>query len=375
MSIDVLELAKELISRPSVTPGDGGCQDLIAALLEDLGFETRRLPFGPVSNLWARLGSTPPLFVFAGHTDVVPSGPLDLWDSPPFEPSIRDGYLYGRGAADMKGGLAAMLGAAAEFVQSGALQGSIGFLITSDEEGDAIDGTGRVLGVLAEEGQLPDYCLVGEPSSLSSLGDQLRHGRRGSMNAVLKLRGVQGHVAYPHLAANAIAMAGKVIQALDEETWDQATDDFPATNLEFSNIASGTGALNVIPGELTAKFNFRFGPTHTPSELRERAKALIAAHCGDFDIEWHTSALPFLTEDSQFKARVSEAVRKVTGQSPKLDTGGGTSDARFFAAKGCPVIELGPCNETIHKVNECVSVADLAKLTRVYLEVLRCLVA
>lgn len=375
MSRTALELSKALIARPSVTPEDAGCQDLIADFLKELGFATRRMPFGPVSNLWARLGSSAPLFVFAGHTDVVPSGPEEDWQSPPFEPSLRDGYLFGRGAADMKGGIAAMLAATGEFLKSETCTGSIGFLITSDEEGDAVDGTRRVLEVLAEEGQLPDYCLVGEPSSMHSVGDQLRHGRRGSMSGVLQVRGVQGHVAYPHLAANPITMAAKAIQALKQAVWDEATPDFPATNLEFSNISSGTGASNVIPGELSAHFNFRFAPGSTASTLRERATALIAAECRDFHIEWTTSALPFLTEDSEFKRHMAAAVRRVTKRDPIFDTGGGTSDARFFAAHACPVIELGPCNETIHQVNECVRVDDLNTLTRIYLEVLKCLVA
>lgn len=375
MSPTALALSKALIARRSVTPDDAGCQDLIADLLEGLGFSTRRLPFGPVSNLWARFGTSSPLFVFAGHTDVVPSGPEEDWLSPPFEASVRDGYLFGRGAADMKGGIASMLAATSEFLREGTCKGSIGFLITSDEEGDAVDGTTRVLEVLAEEGQLPDFCLVGEPSSLHAVGDQLRHGRRGSMSGVLRIRGVQGHVAYPHLAANPITMAARAIQALKREVWDEATADFPATNIEFSNISSGTGASNVIPGELRAHFNFRFAPSCTAAALRERASALIAAECQDFDIKWTTSALPFLTEDREFKSLVAEAVRKVTGKYPGFDTGGGTSDARFVAAHACPVIELGPCNATIHKVNECVRVEDLNILTRIYHEVLKCLVA
>lgn len=365
-----LHLAKALIAMPSVTPEDAGCQELIADLLKKLGFETRSLPFGPVSNLWARIGSEPPLFVYAGHTDVVPSGSPEDWRSPPFSPEVRDGYLYGRGAADMKGGIAAMLAATEQFLRTGEMSGSLAFLITSDEEGDAIDGTDRVMDLLAEEDQLPDYCLVGEPSSKGHLGDILRHGRRGSMNGHLKLHGVQGHVAYPDSAKNPIGMAARIIASLDQEVWDRASDDFPATNLEFSNISSGTGAMNVIPGELEADFNFRFSPACTPVSLRERVTELIAAECERFDIEWRTSALPFLTEDHQFKTKIAQAVRDVTGLEPKFDTGGGTSDARFIAAHGCPVVELGPCNATIHKVDECVRVDDLSKLASIYVRIL-----
>ena len=370
MSINALDLAQELIARPSVTPEDAGCQDLIADLLEDLGFETRSLPFGAVSNLWARLGSEAPLFVYAGHTDVVPTGPLEAWQSPPFSPQVRDGHLYGRGAADMKGGIAAMLAATEEFLRCGEIRGSLGFLITSDEEGDAIDGTGRVMELLAQENQLPDYCLVGEPSSKSQLGDVLRHGRRGSMNGHLRLQGVQGHVAYPDSANNPISMIGRIIAALDQEVWDQPSEDFPATNLEFSNIVSGTGAMNVIPGELSADFNFRFSPASTSESLRERVIALVAAECEHFEIEWQTTALPFLTEDHAFKSKIAQSVHEVTGLKPRFDTGGGTSDARFIAAHGCPVVELGPLNETIHKVNECVKVEDLLKLSAIYVRVL-----
>ena len=370
MTMNALDIAKELIARPSVTPEDAGCQDLIASLLEDLGFEIRSLPFGPVSNLWARLGSEPPLFVYAGHTDVVPTGPIEAWQSPPFSPQVRDGYLYGRGAADMKGGIGAMLAATEKFLHNGKFRGSLGFLITSDEEGDAVEGTAPVMDLLAEENQLPDYCLVGEPSSKDQLGDIMRHGRRGSMNGHLTLQGVQGHVAYPDSAKNPISMIGRIIAALDKQVWDQASEDFPATNLEFSNIASGTGAMNVIPGELSADFNFRFSPASSPESLRERVTALVAAECEQFEINWQTSALPFLTKDHAFKSKVAQAVQEVTGREPRFDTGGGTSDARFIAAHGCPVVELGPCNETIHKVNECVKVEDLGTLTAIYVRVL-----
>ncbi len=365
-----LDIAKTLIARSSVTPDDAGCQDLIAETLETLGFVTRRLPFGPVSNIWARLGNEPPLLAYAGHTDVVPTGPLDAWTTPPFEPSIRDGFLFGRGAADMKGGIACMLAATEAFVRQGKMRGSLAFLITSDEEGDAVDGTRRVMEMLADEGELPDYCLVGEPSSLERAGDTLRHGRRGSMNARLAIQGIQGHVAYPHLAKNPIRIAGRVIEALARETWDEASEDFPATNLEFSNITSGTGAMNVIPGELVAHFNFRFSPASTPESLQARAEAIIAERCERYEIEWQTSALPFLNISKGFQNKVAQAVRDATGTMPRFDTGGGTSDARFVAAHGCPVIELGPCNETIHQVNERVSLDDLEALERIYLKIL-----
>ncbi len=365
-----LELAKALIARPSVTPDDAGCQDLIAETLRALGFETRRLPFGSVSNIWARLGNEPPLFTYAGHTDVVPTGPLDAWTTPPFEPNIRDGFLYGRGAADMKGGIACMLAATEAFVRQGKMRGSLAFLITSDEEGDAVNGTRRVMEVLADEDALPDYCLVGEPSSLERTGDTIRHGRRGSMNARLIIEGIQGHVAYPHLAKNPISMAGHVIQALAQTTWDKPSEDFPATNFAFSNIAAGTGAMNVIPGELLAHFNFRFSPASTPESLQARAEAIIAEICEHYEIEWQTTALPFLNTSAEFQNKVAQAVREATGTTPCFDTGGGTSDARFVAAHGCPVVELGPCNETIHQVNERVSLDDLEALERIYLKIL-----
>ena len=368
-----LELAKALIARPSVTPDDAGCQALIAEKLKALGFETRELPFGPVSNLWARLGDAAPLFVYAGHTDVVPTGPLHAWRSPPFEPEVRGGCLYGRGAADMKGGIACMLSATETFVRQGKLCGSLAFLITSDEEGDAVDGTRRVMEVLSEERQLPDYCLVGEPSSLERTGDILRHGRRGSMNGRLSIHGVQGHVAYPHLAKNPITLASEVIRALAAEIWDRASEDFPATSLEFSNIAAGTGAMNVIPGDLLAHLNFRFSPASTPESLQRRAEALISEVCEAYEVEWQTTALPFLNSSADFKHKMAQAVREVTAAAPRFDTGGGTSDARFIAAHGCPVIELGPCNKTIHQVNECVSLEDLETLERIYVRILESL--
>ena len=365
-----LELAKTLIAKPSVTPEDAGCQVFIGEFLQALGFATRSLPFGAVSNLWARLGDAPPLFVYAGHTDVVPTGPLEAWHSPPFDPTIRDGFLYGRGAADMKGGIACMLAATETFVGQGEMRGSLAFLITSDEEGDATDGTRRVMEVLSQEKQLPDYCLVGEPSSLKHSGDTVRHGRRGSMNGHLRIRGIQGHVAYPHLADNPITMAGRVIRALDGIVWDAASDDFPATNLEFSNVSAGTGAMNVIPGDLDLHLNFRFSPSSTPDSLQSRVEAVIAEICDDFEMAWQTTAMPFLNVDEAFKDKVAGAIQAVTGTVPQFDTGGGTSDARFVAAHGCPVIELGPCNETIHQINERVSLQDLETLPRIYLNVL-----
>ncbi len=364
------DLARTLIAQPSVTPNDAGCQDVIAATLEALGFEVRRLAFGQVSNLWARLGDKRPLLAYAGHTDVVPTGPLDAWTSPPFEPSVRDGFLYGRGAADMKGGIACMLAATETFVRQNRMRGSLAFLITSDEEGDAVDGTRRVMEVLADEGELPDYCLVGEPSSLERAGDTVRHGRRGSMNARLAIQGIQGHVAYPHLAKNPIDIASRIIQALSQMTWDEASKDFPATNLEFSNVTSGTGAMNVIPAELVAHFNFRFSPASTPESLQARAEAIIAERCEHYEVEWQTSALPFLNTSKDFQNKVAEAIRETMGTAPRFDTGGGTSDARFVAAHGCPVVELGPCNETIHQVNERVSLDDLEALERIYLKIL-----
>jgi len=362
-----LELCCDLIRRASVTPEDGGCQALMMARLEKLGFDCTPLPFGEVSNFWAERGTSGPILVFAGHTDVVPPGPVDAWDSPPFEPALRDGVLYGRGAADMKGSLAAMVVACEAFVAAHPDHpGRIGFLITSDEEGPAVDGTVRVLEYLRDRGQAIDWCLVGEPSSSQQLGDVIKNGRRGSLNAVLTVRGVQGHIAYPQLADNPIHRALPALGALTAEVWDEGNSFFPPTSLQISNIASGTGATNVIPGELEVVFNFRFSTEVSDVELRERTETLLRLHELDYSIEWSLSGQPFLTPGGDLVDATVESIRRETGLETELSTAGGTSDGRFIAPTGAQVVELGPVNRTIHKLNEAVVAADLPRLAAIY---------
>ena len=362
-----LELCCDLIRRASVTPEDGGCQAVMMARLEKLGFACTPLPFGEVSNFWAERGTAGPILVFAGHTDVVPTGPVEAWDSPPFEPTLRDGVLYGRGAADMKGSLAAMVVACEAFVAAHPDHpGRIGFLITSDEEGPAIDGTVRVLEYLRDTGRTIDWCLVGEPSSSEQLGDVIKNGRRGSLNAVLTVRGVQGHIAYPQLADNPIHRALPALAALTAEVWDEGNSFFPPTSLQISNIGGGTGATNVIPGELEVLFNFRFSTEVSDAELRERTEALLRIHGLDYSIEWSLSGQPFLTPDGALVDATVESIRRETGLETALSTGGGTSDGRFIAPTGAQVVELGPVNRTIHKLNEAVVAADLPRLAAIY---------
>ena len=366
-----LELARALVGLPSVTPEDGGCQDLMIDWLAPLGFTVERLAFGEVQNFWARRGTGRPLFVFAGHTDVVPPGPLGAWSSPPFIPQVRGGHLYGRGAADMKSSLAAMLVAVARFVRNhGDHDGSIAFLITSDEEGPAIDGTARVVNWLSDSGTGIDYCLVGEPSSRKRLGDVVRVGRRGSLSAELTVKGVQGHVAYPQDAFNPIhAVLGSLLDLVRRE-WDQGNAYFPPTSFQISNINAGTGASNVIPGELTAQFNFRFNTEQTADGLRAATHAALAASGAEFEINWAPPGQPFLTRPGRLTRSVLDAVRNVAGVKAETSTGGGTSDGRFISPAGAEVIELGPVNTTIHKVDEHVAIADLEPLTRMYARVL-----
>jgi succinyl-diaminopimelate desuccinylase len=362
-----LELCCDLIRRASVTPEDGGCQALMMARLEKLGFDCTPLPFGEVSNFWAERGTSGPILVFAGHTDVVPPGPVDAWDSPPFEPTLRDGVLYGRGAADMKGSLAAMVVACEAFVAAHPDHpGRIGFLITSDEEGPAVDGTVRVLEYLRNRGQAIDWCLVGEPSSSEQLGDVIKNGRRGSLNAVLTVRGVQGHIAYPQLADNPIHRALPALAALTAEVWDEGNSFFPPTSLQISNIAGGTGATNVIPGELEVVFNFRFSTEVSDAELRERTETLLRLHELDYSIEWSLSGQPFLTPGGELVDATVESIRRETGLGTQLSTAGGTSDGRFIAPTGAQVVELGPVNRTIHKLNEAVVATDLPRLAAIY---------
>ena len=367
----VLELSLTLLTRQSITPDDGGCQLLLANRLEAVGFVTNHLPFGLVDNLWAihenRDSGDGPLVVFAGHTDVVPTGPLQDWQSPPFEPEIREGYLYARGAADMKASLAAMVVAVERFLARHPNHpGKIAFLITSDEEGDARDGTRRVVEYLQAQGCHMDFCIVGEPSSQNQLGDTVRNGRRGSLNAQLTLRGKQGHVAYPHLARNPIHLAMSAFDELLSLNWAAADAYFPATSLQISNIHSGTGANNVIPGSLSASFNFRFNPGQTPEQLMHTTESFFSARGLDFEIDWNLSGIPFITPEGRLTKAVTMAIKQVCGINTLLSTSGGTSDGRFIAPTGTHVIELGPVNATIHMVNECVNVGDLALLEQVY---------
>ncbi|MCC6202362.1 MAG: succinyl-diaminopimelate desuccinylase [Gammaproteobacteria bacterium] len=371
MTSPTLALARALIERPSVTPEDAGCLDLIGARLAALGFRLDYLPRNGVNNLWARLGDAAPLFVFAGHTDVVPSGPRESWSSDPFTPTCRDGRLYGRGAADMKGSIAAMVTALERFVpQAHARRGSIALLLTSDEEGAAIDGTRYVMQHLAATGQHIDWCLIGEPSSEHQLGDTLRHGRRGSLNGRLTLRGRQGHIAHPHKALNPIHALAPALAELCAQRWDEGSADFPPTSFQVSNIHAGTGAENVIPGTIEVWFNFRFSTAVTEAELRRRVEQTLAARSLDFSIAWHVSGAPFLTRRGPLLDATLAAVRCHTGLEPALSTGGGTSDGRFIAPAGAEVVELGPLNGSIHQIDEHVAIADLDTLSRIYEDLL-----
>lgn len=368
---DTLALACELIRRESVTPDDAGCQTLIADRLEQHGFVTERLPFGEVDNLWLRRGTAEPLLVFVGHTDVVPSGPPAHWSSPPFTPTVRGGRLYGRGAADMKGSIAAFVTAIERFVDTHPRHaGSIALLITSDEEGPAVNGTARVVETLTQRGERIDFCLVGEPSSSQRCGDTLKIGRRGSLSARLKVLGEQGHVAYPQLAANPIHAAASALAELTGEVWDHGNDSFPATSLQISNIHAGTGADNVIPGELEVLFNFRFSTELTEAQLRTRTEAILDRHGLRYQLDWKLSGQPFLTARGELVDAASEAVREVTGETPLLSTEGGTSDGRFIAPTGAQVVELGPVNRSIHKIDEHVGVEELGTLSEIYQRVL-----
>ena len=368
---DTLDLAVDLIRRPSVTPKDEGCQQRLVERLSPLGFRAEWMPFGEVANLWLRRGDRGPVFTFAGHTDVVPTGPLDAWTSDPFRPEIRDGLLYGRGAADMKGSIAAMVTACEAFVRAHPDHpGSIALLITSDEEGPSTDGTVKVVETLEARGEKIDWCLVGEPSSTERLGDVIKNGRRGSHGAVLTVKGVQGHVAYPHLADNPIHRLAPALTELAQTQWDPGNDHFPPTTFQVSNLHAGTGANNVIPGEAHVVMNFRYS-TETDHHRLERAVAeILDRHGLHYDIRWTLSGHPFLTPEGPLVDAVSAAVRDETGHAPQLSTAGGTSDGRFIAPTGAHVVELGPLNATIHKVNECVRVDDLDLLKRMYVRIL-----
>jgi succinyl-diaminopimelate desuccinylase len=366
-----LDLLLDLIRRPSVTPKDEGCQDVLAARLVPLGFKEERLDFDDTQNLWLRKGTAKPLFVFLGHTDVVPTGPLEAWHSPPFEPTIRDGKLYGRGAADMKGGIAAFVTAVERFVaEHPGHRGSIAVMMTSDEEGIATHGVVKVVEVLEARNEKIDWCLVGEPSSDKRIGDVIRVGRRGSLNGKLTITGIQGHVAYPELAENPIHTFAPALKELTEEVWDKGNSNFPPTSLQVSNIHSGTGAENIIPGQVDVQFNLRFSTELDEHIIKQRAHAILDKYGFKYDIAWRLSGSPFLTTGSELIAAAHAAIKAVTGYEPKDDTGGGTSDGRFVAPTGAQVIELGPINESIHKINEHIDLNDLEVLSAIYERVL-----
>jgi succinyl-diaminopimelate desuccinylase len=366
-----LDLAMELISRRSVTPEDDGCQELMISRLEKLGFSIERLPFEEVTNLWARRGDSGPLFCFAGHTDVVPSGPEEQWQFPPFEPCIEEGYLCGRGAADMKGSIAAFVTAVERFLANHPdHDGSIALLITSDEEGPFINGTTRVIDHLEARNEKIDWCIVGEPSSTDKVGDVIKNGRRGSLSGSLKVRGIQGHVAYPHLVRNPIHEAAPALAELAATVWDEGNEFFPPTSFQISNIHAGTGATNVVPGHVDVEFNFRFSTEVTADELKVRVREILDRHGLEWDIDWILSGNPFLTAAGSLVDAARESIRSVLGYETELSTSGGTSDGRFIAPTGAQVLELGPCNATIHKINERVRASDLDDLSHLYENIL-----
>ena len=367
MPNDTLTLAQTLIARASLTPLDKGCQEILIARLKVLGFHIETMRFGEVDNLWARRGNTAPVVCFAGHTDVVPTGPLEQWDSDPFVPTIRNDCLYGRGAADMKSSLAAFITAIEAFLDKhNDHQGSIALLITSDEEGIAINGTVKVVETLQARGELLDYCIVGEPTCVDKFGDTIKNGRRGSLSGNLTIKGIQGHIAYPQLAKNPIHLAAPAITDLTNTEWDQGNEYFPPTTWHISNIHAGTGATNVIPGKLNILFNFRFSTASTITSLKDRVHTILDRHQLDYDLVWELSGKPFLTPKGALANAISDAITQITSINPELSTSGGTSDGRFIADICKQVVEFGPRNATIHKINEHVHVADLEKLASIY---------
>jgi succinyl-diaminopimelate desuccinylase len=373
---DTLELAKQLIARKSLTPVDDGCLDIIGARLAPLDFSLEKMRCGEVDNLWARRGDAAPLICFAGHTDVVPTGPVNKWDSDPFIPAVRDGMLYGRGAADMKGSIAAFITATERFVaEHPQHRGSIALLLTSDEEGVAVDGTVRVVEALQARKEKLDYCIVGEPTSVTKMGDTIKNGRRGSLSGTLVVKGVQGHIAYPHLVKNPIHLAAPAIAELAATTWDNGNEYFPPTSWQISNIHGGTGAANVVPGTVEIMFNFRFSTASTVDELKQKVHSILDKHGLEYDLNWEFSGKPYLTPRGNLVDTVAAAIRQVQGIDTELSTGGGTSDGRFIADICTQVIELGPLNATIHKLNECVAVDDLGALSEIYYLTLRKLLA
>jgi len=376
MDSPTLALTKQLIAKQSVTPMDEGCQVLMIEHLQKIGFDVESLRFGDVDNFWAIKGDAGPILCFAGHTDVVPSGPASSWSQPPFEPTIVGGQLYGRGAADMKGSLAAMLVAVERFVDEHPdHSGRIAFLITSDEEGVATNGTVKVVQWLQDQNITPDYCLVGEPSSTAKCGDVIKNGRRGSLGCTMTVKGLQGHVAYPHLGRNPIHLAAPALAELASESWDQGNEFFPATSFQISNINGGTGATNVIPGELEVMFNFRFSTEVTDGHLRQRTEAILDGHGLDYELTWNLSGQPFLTPEGELVEAAVASIKQVTGMDTELSTAGGTSDGRFIAPMGTQVVELGPINATIHQIDENTNVAELDVLTDIYQALLQRLFA
>ncbi len=371
VEINTLDLAQQLIARRSATPDDAGCIDILTAILEALDFKCERITMNGVDNLWARCGTQAPLVCFAGHTDVVPTGPLDQWISDPFTPTIRDGVLYGRGASDMKSSLAAFICAIAAFVgKHSSHPGSIAVLFTSDEEGPAVDGTVRVVKALARRGEKIDYCLVGEPTSVSRLGDMIKNGRRGSLSANLAVKGIQGHVAYPHLARNPVHEIAAAIAEMAQTEWDRGNEYFPPTTWQISNFNAGTGANNVIPGTAHIKFNFRFSTASTVESLQTRVIGILDKHGVPYDIEWRYEGRPYMTKKGDLVDAVARAIKKVTGIDTELSTSGGTSDGRFIADICPQVVEFGPTNATIHKINECIRLEEIETLPKIYEQIL-----
>ena len=366
-----LDFARNLIRQPSLTPDDAGCQDLIAEALQPAGFKAEFLTYGEVRNVWLRRGQVDPLLVFAGHTDVVPTGPIEQWHYPPFSATVQDGILHGRGAADMKGSLAAMVTACQQFVVNHPNhRGSIALLITSDEEGPANNGTVKVVEMLCDREEIIDWCVVGEPTSREQTGDVIKNGRRGSLGGKLTIQGVQGHVAYPHLADNPIHRAADIVTRLTAQTWDEGNEFFPPTTFQVSNLNSGTGASNVIPAQAELDFNLRYSPESSVESIKERVNALCQQVCTDYEIDWSRPNLPFQTQPGELVDAASAAIYAVTGLTTDLSTEGGTSDGRFIAPTGAQVIELGPVNRTIHQINEQVAVADLETLAIIYQKIL-----
>ena len=372
-----LDLAKQLISIPSVTPEDLGCQKIIAERLSNIGFKIEHLRFGEVDNLWARVGTQSPLFVFAGHTDVVPTGPVEQWSSDPFTPTISNDVMTARGTADMKSSIAAMVCACEKFlsdkkaISSLETAGSIAFLITSDEEGPAIDGTVKVLEYLAHNNEKIDWCLVGEPSSTNTVGDVIKNGRRGSFSGDLTIHGIQGHIAYPHLAKNPVHLFAGALQDLCNEVWDNGNDFFPPTSFQISNIHGGTGASNVIPGDLNVQFNLRFSTEITDQQIKQRIEAILNKHQLKYTINWSLSGQPFLTAGGELVEATKQAIKSVCNIETELSTAGGTSDGRFIAPTGAQVVEIGPVNESIHKIDENINIKELDRLTEIYLDILK----